>query len=63
MTRTEERGDSEADAAAAIAEDWKTDSAGEPRLSKTRFCDSLFEVADMWTSAIGIRCQAIDSGP
>ena len=42
------------DAAKAIAEDWESDSAGEPRLTQARFCDSLFEVADMWTSAIDV---------
>lgn len=41
------------DALNSIAEDWEEDVRGEPGLTYVRFGDALFQVADMWTSAVG----------
>lgn len=41
-----------ADAEKTIAEDWKSDSKGAPTLSRRRFCDAFFELADTWTAGI-----------
>lgn len=40
------------DAARAIAEDWETDSCGQPYLSYRVFCNSLWELTDLWTSTV-----------
>ena len=34
------------DAAKSIAEDWERDSAGTGSLSRKKFCDAFFELAD-----------------
>ena len=35
---------------AAIADDWASDTRGEPLLSRERFFDALLELADAWTA-------------
>ena len=40
------------DAEKTIAEDWKNDSKGAPTLSRKRFMDAFFELADTWTAGI-----------
>ena len=35
---------------AAIADDWASDTCGEPLLSRERFFDALLELADAWTA-------------
>lgn len=40
------------EAGMAIEKDWVQDSRGAERLTRTRFLDSLFELADMWTAGI-----------
>lgn len=40
------------DAFSSIAEDWETDSQGGPGLSRAAFGDALFQIADMWVTAI-----------
>ena len=41
-----------ADAAKSIAADWRNDAKGGSKLPRRAFCDSLFELADMWTAGI-----------
>ncbi|KOO28984.1 sporangia induced hypothetical protein [Chrysochromulina tobinii] len=36
----------------AAEEDWEDDSAGSPSLSRERFMDCIFELADVWTEHI-----------
>ena len=36
----------------AAEEDWEDDSAGSPTLSRERFMDCIFELADVWTEHI-----------
>lgn len=38
--------------ASAIEKDWREDCRGDDRLTRTRFLDSLFELADLWTAGI-----------
>ena len=40
------------DAEKTIAEDWKNDSHGADTLSRKRFMDAFFELADTWTTGI-----------
>ena len=40
------------DAEKTIAEDWKNDSRGADTLSRKRFMDAFFELADTWTTGI-----------
>ena len=38
-----------------IEEDWKADSAGESSLTRTRFGDAFFQLADTWTHGVCAR--------
>ena len=42
----------EAEAAECSEEDWLQDSQGEAELSRERFLDAMFELADVWTRTI-----------
>ncbi len=42
----------EEDVESSIAEDWAKDARGEQVLTRVRFCDAVFEIADMWTSGV-----------
>ena len=35
-----------------VADDWRSDSRGEPELSRDMFCDAIFELADVWTEGL-----------
>ena len=45
----------EEEARASAEADWEEDSAGEALLSKRRFFDAIFELADLWTFEIDAR--------
>ena len=42
----------EAEAAECSEQDWVQDAKGEPELSRERFMDAMFELADVWTKSI-----------
>ena len=46
---------SPAEAEAAAEADWEADCRGKAALSRARFMDSVFELADLWTHGISVR--------